>query len=198
MKCFKCGNEFKEVKKKTKLKISFLTEEDKEFIKESNLIEREPSLIAFEDACEAYLWAYDNINKPMNLDYVLKIHRILMKRLNPKIAGKIRNVPVYIGGEIRDQDKVKIEKELNSLIEFWNNEKFIHYASLGMEGYERKTKENFIKDWHVRFEKTHPFADGNGRTGRILMNIQRIKLGLPILVIHHGMEQNEYYKWFKG
>ena len=57
---------------------------------------------------------------------------------------------------------------------------------------------NLIKRWHIQFEHIHPFEDGNGRVGRILMNFQLVKKGLPILVIHEGKEQREYYKWFKG
>jgi len=39
-------------------------------------------------------------------------------------------------------------------------------------------------------------AYGNGRVGRILYNIHRLLLGLPIHVIHEGKEQKEYYTWF--
>jgi len=58
-------------------------------------------------------------------------------------------------------------------------------------------KEERSKQIHVAFEDIHPFVDGNGRVGRILYNIHRIKLGLPIHIIHEGEEQKEYYKWFK-
>jgi len=53
------------------------------------------------------------------------------------------------------------------------------------------------EEFYIEFEEIHPFEDGNGRTGRILMNLQRIKLGLSLLIIHEGKEQMEYYKWFK-
>jgi len=48
---------------------------------------------------------------------------------------------------------------------------------------------------HINFEKIHPFIDGNGRIGRMLLNWQRVKLGLPVLVIKES-EKQEYYKWF--
>jgi len=48
---------------------------------------------------------------------------------------------------------------------------------------------------HITFEKIHPFIDGNGRIGRIFMNWQRKKAGLPILVIKEA-EKQKYYDWF--
>jgi len=53
-----------------------------------------------------------------------------------------------------------------------------------------------IKLSHIEFENIHPFEDGNGRVGRILMNIQCLNAGLPLLVIHTGKEQQKYYTWF--
>jgi Fic family protein len=49
---------------------------------------------------------------------------------------------------------------------------------------------------HIKFEEIHPFEDGNGRVGRILWNIQRLMLGLPLKIIHTGKEQFDYYKIF--
>lgn len=40
-----------------------------------------------------------------------------------------------------------------------------------------------ILDSHITFERIHPFSDGNGRTGRMLMNYSLLKTGLPPLVI---------------
>ena len=50
--------------------------------------------------------------------------------------------------------------------------------------------------FHTLFESIHPFRDGNGRSGRILMNYLAISLGYPPLIIKglSGTERNEYYQ----
>lgn len=157
-----------------------VTESEYTFLEQSNFIEEEYSKEALEDAINA--WEYAKKIKTLSIKDILEIHKRLMKRLNPRIAGKIRDVPVYIGGEKRDQTKKEIEEELRLLCN---------------PGIYPILSEELIKRWHIKFEKIHPFSDGNGRTGRILLNIQRLSLNLPLLIIRAGNEQQEYYKWFK-
>ena len=40
-----------------------------------------------------------------------------------------------------------------------------------------------ILDTHIQFERIHPFSDGNGRTGRMLMNYSLLQEGFPPLII---------------
>jgi fido (protein-threonine AMPylation protein) len=165
-------------------------EEVKEFLKESNEIEREYSQEAMDDAEQAWFMAVINA-RDFDTPYLLGIHRRLLKRLAPHYAGKIRDFPVYIGGERRDQNKEEIKKELAKLFKKWRDNKET------LKDMPDSTKELFVKEWHIKYEKIHPFGDGNGRTGRILMNIQRLTLNLPLMIIHTGPEQFKYYTWFK-
>ena len=158
-----------------------ITKKQIEFLKESNAIEGEYSEEALADAKQAWIMACMNTKEGINLDYILGIHRRLMKRLNPRIAGKIRKCDVWVGGRKGYNPEI-IKEELFLL------------CNPGI--YPTHTMK-MIKRWHIQFEKIHPFEDGNGRTGRILMNIQLLKAKLPILVIHEGKEQFEYYKWFR-
>lgn len=150
-----------------------------EFLKHSNWIEDEYSQVALLDAKYAWQWALSNC-KEINLNYILRIHRILLKNLAPKIAGQIRRVNVRVGENLCP-DYMKV----NSLLLTW----FDKYK-------DAKTEEE-IKEAHIEFEHIHPFSDGNGRTGRIIMNVQRLVANLPLDIIHQGEEQMDYYEWFK-
>jgi len=149
------------------------------FLEQSNFIEREYSQEALEDAVKAWEYAYKNRHN-VNLDYILKIHKLLMRRLNPEIAGKLRDCDVFIAGT----RKIFVTKYIleNILAEWLKKYYFL------MESDPKKA--------HIGFENIHPFQDGNGRTGRILMAIHRINMGKPILIIHEGSEQKSYYGWF--
>jgi Fic family protein len=167
----------------------------KEFLHHSNLIENVDNDDADIDARAA--WDYAMSLKEMDVKGILQIHRILMARLNLRIAGKIRHCDVWIGGKKKKFiTTYLIEQNLGMVCALMN-----HDTSGGLDlvvnRQTKKGKENLAQETHVMFEDIHFAEDGNGRTGRILYNWHRLKLGLPIHVIHAGEEQQNYYLWFK-
>ena len=175
--------------KKSKIPKDFKKEDVIEFLSESNKIEREYGPEALEDAIRAWTYLLHNENK-FSIKTVKEVHGVLMERLRPDIAGKFRQCDVYIGGDCRRYiSDALLAQPLKDLIKRYNVSEWHRYPN--------SSQEAFVKDWHIAFEEAHVFQDGNGRVGRLLMNMQRLRLGLPIHIIHEGYEQWCYYQWFK-
>lgn len=157
-----------------------------EFLKQSNYIEGEKDPKALQDAMKAWRWAIQRQRK-IDVEYVLKIHEYLAKRVRPDIAGKIRHCEVSVGGR-----KGLVSGLIPAALLTWVEEVG---ASISLFK-DVRDREHAVKQLHVEFEKIHPFEDYNGRTGRILYNIHRLKIGLEIDIIC-ASERVAYYQWFK-
>lgn len=160
-----------------------------EFLVESNAIEGVHDDVSFTQAIRA--WEYLMSVNHFTTGVVLKTHKILMlhQPLYPNEKGYFRNVQVMIAGRF-GMNPINVPQAIDQwvlnvldVIENGRNESEIFL--------ERITREH-----HVLYEKIHPFVDGNGRTGRMFLNYERLKVGLPLLVIKAD-ERQEYYKWFK-
>lgn len=114
---------------------------------------------------------------------IKSIHNLVLAD-RPEDRGTFRRVNVRIAGSLTNPVqpyliKPKIEELLNNYKE-WN--KTMHIV-------ER------IAIFHLQFENIHPFIDGNGRTGRLIMNLQLIKEGLPAINIKFA-DRKKYYDAF--
>lgn len=155
-----------------------LTDIELDFLRHSNWIEDERSEVALADAINA--WEYIKSKKHLSVHAVLGVHKRLAENLRPDIAGQLRTVAVMVGGKICP------------------NPASVPYLLLDLLTKNGKPRSEWdIKEWHIAYEWMHPHEDFNGRTGRIIMNWQRITNNLPILVIHEGEEQSGYYTWFQ-
>jgi len=153
-----------------------MTADEIKFLKESNAIEGvfdERSLV---DATHA--WAYLKKQSYLTRKVVCKTHRYLMthQSLQPEEIGHYRTIPVSIAG--RPGVKPSL---IYPLMQEWialANDKRIDPI-----------------EHHVRYEKIHPFVDGNGRTGRMFLNWMLLRQGKPIMIIEAD-KRHEYYQWF--
>lgn len=153
-----------------------------EFLRESNNIEGVWDDLSLQQAIIA--WEYCFSLAELTPHAILKTHKILMlhQPLLPDEKGYFREEDVMIGGR-----KGMAPASIRYVIEEWC-----------IDANQSKTlkTEGRIKEDHILYERIHPFVDGNGRTGRIFMNWQRHRAGLPFLVIKES-EKQAYYEWFK-
>lgn len=159
--------------------------ETEEWIRHSNLIEGVDELVEDRRSLRAWQWLVEGSPKyprPWCLQTVLTLHERIMKAKIPLFAGKLRDVDVRVGPYV-----APVWKEVA-----W---KLVHWIGYQDDPMHKLTVQ-CIQRHHVEFERIHPFVDGNGRTGRMLMNWQRVLAGLFPLCIRVE-DRQEYYAWFR-
>lgn len=154
----------------------------KQHIRESNLIEGIDSAEEDKRSLRAWNWALGNLDwhVAFTTGYVLEIHRrITLKQLSKSERGHWRTVQVYVGNHTPPAPAFIVSQ----ISEYLDNLRY-NYKTLDP------------KIMHVQFETIHPFVDGNGRTGRMLMWLHEIKQGKQPTLLK-ASERQEYYKWFR-
>lgn len=116
-------------------------------------------------------------------ELVLLLHKMLIGGIEDSIAGRFRTEGEYVrvGSHI-----APASEQVEKLIE----EVLVRYTS-DLKSYFLDK----ISRFHLEFELIHPFCDGNGRIGRVLINYQLQQLGFPGVIIR-DREKREYYRAF--
>lgn len=124
------------------------------------------------------------VNQAIDKDAILLTHKMLITNIDDSIAGRFRkkNEHVRVGGHIAPAPE-HVERLMDSLL--------ADYGS----GHHRYFLDNIAR-FHLEFERIHPFVDGNGRIGRILINWQLAKLGYPPITIRDKGKHRHYYPVF--
>ena len=119
----------------------------------------------------------------LDIHVILFLHKMLLDNINDKISGRFRNGTenVRVGTHIGAPPE-KIEGLISDLL--------LSYSSDNTKYFLDK-----ISGFHLGFESIHPFNDGNGRIGRVLLNFQLLSLGFPNIIVKNK-EKLEYYLAF--
>lgn len=116
-------------------------------------------------------------------EYIIKqIHSLILKNIDDENRGTYRKINVIISGaEHKPPQSFEVPLKMQSFIkEYELKRKTLHPIELAA----------FV---HIEFVGIHPFIDGNGRTSRLLLNLELIKAGFPPVVINVE-DRLEYYK----
>ena len=107
------------------------------------------------------------------------------------MQGEYRETSVYIGNLSEAVYYPPDPQDVPTLMENWLRETNIEAATV-KEIFEK------IAASHVRFERIHPFSDGNGRTGRMIINQQLINSGLlPVSIPPTGKYREAFRRYDK-
>lgn len=123
-------------------------------------------------------------NYELSIESILLLHQMLISGIDDSIAGRLRsqNEYVRVGSHVAP-DPEQLQRLLENLL--------LEYR-VDLDTYFLEK----ISRFHLEFERIHPFCDGNGRIGRLLINIQLAQLGLPSVIIRNKGKQKEYYPAF--
>ena len=139
-------------------------------------------VVGYKEAFE-YMEELAKTNKPLTEYEIRSIHSLVLAH-RKEDSGQYRRVPVRIAGAITEPAQpYMIEPMLHELL-----------ADM-QEKYSRLHIVEQTALFHLRFESIHPFIDGNGRTGRLIMNLQLIRAGLPPVNIKFA-DRRRYYEAF--
>lgn len=149
-----------------------------EHIRQSNLIEDIED--HSEDIQSIIAWRFLREKNRLDLDVLLELHNLITKNQLPaEDSGRFRRTGVQVGGYICPEPYLA-----QQLVHNWIYAMQTFWPSLDPI------------DMHIRFEKIHPFVDGNGRTGRMLMWWHEMKQDEKP-TIFTVEERQKYYDLFK-
>lgn len=145
---------------------SKLTEDQTRYIYETNtLIAEENSITNLDDILETINhfklvdYMLDIANKKLTEEMIKEFHKILKQGTSDStknwfIVGDYKKLSNEVGG-LKTTNPTNVQKDMRKLLEWYKNLKQVTI--------------NEIIEFHAKFEKIHPFQDGNGRVGRIIM-----------------------------
>ena len=131
-----------------------------------------------------YLFEITNKKQQTRISHALirSLHQLIVKDTEKSIAGKYRTTDVAIlGSKHRPVSGFQVQAEMDKFIHWMNR----HEISLN--------PIEFAAQAHHQFVHIHPFEDGNGRTGRLLMNLILMRSGYPITIILK-QDRKKYYQ----
>lgn len=147
---------------------------------------------------EAYYMQKDNLDAfdyaislpSISINDIVNINSKVINHTPDKVEGFKRTNNAILGAGFQTVDKKEVYPEMQKLMYDYENNFGMELLNPNEFGISPEEKVNrlhniFKKEalFHIRFERIHPFTDGNGRTGRIILNHNLLKQGFaPVLI----------------
>ena len=171
---------------------SSLTHDQTRYIFETNIIGMEKDVLNVDDVIETanhfrcINMIIDNARAALTEKFIKELHLILKSNTSDSrkdlfAVGDYKKMPNEVGG-VDTALPEEVADKIKALLTEYN-------------GKEEKTFEDIL-DFHVKFERIHPFQDGNGRVGRLIMFKECLKYNIVPFIIEDNMKMF-YYRGLK-
>ena len=171
---------------------SRLTHDQTRYIFETNTIGVEKEVLDVDDVIETVNHfrcidvILDNAKAVLTEKFIKELHLILKNGTSDSrkewfAVGDYKKMPNEVGG-INTVLPEEVADKMKMLLKEYN-------------GKEKKTFEDIL-DFHVKFERIHPFQDGNGRVGRLIMFKECLKYNIVPFIIEDNLKMF-YYRGLK-
>lgn len=123
--------------------------------------------------------------KDMDIEMILLLHKMLLSNISDEVAGRFRQSGEYVrvGAHIAPPPE-RIEEMITGML--------YSYKAV----YDSTTIISRLARLHLVFEHIHPFVDGNGRIGRVIINYLLVREGyVPVNI--KFVDRQKYYQAFR-
>lgn len=175
---------------------SRLTHEQTRYIYETNTIGIQETSVNIDDIVETVNhfrcidYVIDHAARQLSENMIKELHAILKSGTSDSrkdwfAVGDYKKLPNEVGGRQTTEPK-QVHAEMKKLIEAYQKE-------------DKKELDDLL-EFHYRFELIHPFQDGNGRLGRLLLFKECLRLGIVPFIIEDDLKLYYYRglaEWLK-
>lgn len=163
---------------------SQLTQEQTRFIFETNTVGVTADGLRVDDIVETanhfscFDYLLERVNAPLSHSFIKQLHRILKNgtsdsRVSWFAVGEYKRLPNEVGGRETALPE-EVEAEMQRLIRTYES--------------KRTHTLDELLDFHYRFERIHPFQDGNGRVGRLVLFKECLRNNIVPFVIDEDLK----------
>ncbi len=129
-----------------------------------------------------YIELLSKADTPIGEWEIRQIHNLIVRKISPSEAGRYRQLDVKAAGTDHVYPPHYLLPELMT--------EFVDWLAIAPSRQQPKYHPiEYASEAHYRFVSIHPFADGNGRTGRLLMNLLLLRASFPIAIISNEKRQ---------
>ena len=164
--------------------------ETNSFIQEKEQVVKADDILDVTNHFRAFNFILGTMTKELNVDYLKELHSIVKAGCRDiAVIGDFKQKPNFVG-DMKTTPPKAVEKAIKILLNDYNTTADCAF--------------NDIVDFHFHFEKFHPFEDGNGRVGRLIMFKECLKNNVVPFIIdeqhrlfyYRGLQKYEENKGF--